>query len=62
MKTPYTTSIFLELDLDIHEQLAKIQRAEAVKFNKRKRRKDDLLEDIIRHGMKEFVKIHELEI
>ena len=53
----------LLLDIDTHTKIEKIQLAESEKFYlPMKRTKQDVMEDCLKLGMKEFVKIHELDI
>jgi len=51
------------LDLKTHRWLEKIQDAEVDRFGWLKRRKkEDIIEDCLKLGIKEFIKTHDLNI
>ena len=56
-------SISLKLDLETHRRLDQVQEQEAYKFSlPKRRRKEDVAADILRLGINEFVRVHELDI
>ena len=58
-----TKGIRLHLDLETHKWIEKIQFAELSKFDYLERRKkEDIAADILKIGIQEFIKTHDLDI